>query len=86
MRKHTQGTWNTDGLAVVGDDPYLEICICTSDTDIPKHEAEANASLIAAAPDLLEALKEMYRVCNMSSDDSPHRTKARLAIAKAQGE
>lgn len=48
-------------------------------------ETVANARLIAAAPELLEALEEMYRVCNASSDDAPHRVKARAAIAKAKG-
>lgn len=46
----------------------------------------ANARLIASAPDLLAALEEMYRVCNVSGDSSPHRMKAAAAIAKAKGE
>lgn len=52
-----------------------------------REEAEANARLIAAAPDLLEALKALvYEV-----DDSDYRWKskgevmARVAIAKATG-
>ena len=49
-------------------------------------ENEANANLIEAAPELLEALEEMYEKCNVSPDDAPHRVKARAAIAKARGE
>ena len=52
---------------------------------ISKEEVEANANLIAAAPELLEALEEMYEKCNISPDDAPHRVKARAAIAKAKG-
>jgi len=48
-------------------------------------EEMANAHLIASAPELLEALEEMYEVCNLSSDDAPHRVKARAAIIKAGG-
>ena len=48
--------------------------------------AEENAPILAAAPELLEALEEMYEKCNVSPDDAPHRVKARAAIAKARGE
>jgi len=52
-----------------------------------RQEAEANARLIAAAPDLLEALKEMLSVWE---EDDPaygamHADKARAAIARAEG-
>lgn len=47
-------------------------------------EQEANARLIAAAPELLEALKGMLVVANLFTD-SPYHEAARAAIAKAEG-
>jgi hypothetical protein len=46
---------------------------------IPVSEAWANARLIAAAPDLLEAVKAAL------SDDQPYIEKCKAAIAKATG-
>lgn len=43
----------------------------------------ANARLIAAAPDLLEALKGVLRVADRKTDEFDA---ARAAIAKAEGE
>lgn len=53
-------------------------------------EAEANARLIAAAPELLEALEECQRDINfLSQSGSRNRTSlvmAEVAIKKARGE
>lgn len=43
------------------------------------------ANLIAAAPELLESLKEMLRVFDQGHDYSPALNAARAAIAKATG-
>ena len=49
--------------------------------------AEANASLIAAAPELLEALKRLEYQSELSLESAdPARVAARKAIAKARGE
>lgn len=53
--------------------------------EIPQAEADANAALISAAPDLLEALKNLVAIY----DDefgivAPEMDAARAAIAKAQ--
>jgi hypothetical protein len=50
-------------------------------------EAIANARLIAAAPDLLEALKDIEKGCSFPEDDVQRtiRDRARIAIAKAEG-
>ena len=52
------------------------------------HLAEANAHLIAAAPDLLAALETWVDVLCINGDDCPleYHQKARAAIAKARGE
>lgn len=50
-------------------------------------EIEANASLIAAAPELLEALKRLEYQSEVSLESAdPARVAARTAIAKARGE
>lgn len=53
---------------------------------IDRKEAEANARLMAAAPDLLEALKDALCALDCCGKDYPAGTKARAAIAKALGE
>ena len=56
-------------------------------------QAIANAALIAAAPELLEALKlanemlnHLYKKTNDDAPDNVDHGKVRLAIAKAEGE
>lgn len=52
----------------------------------PKWEqANANARLIAASPDLLEALQDSMRLTTASMAPDWWQAKARAAIAKAQG-
>ena len=52
--------------------------------EIPQEAAEANARLIAAAPDLLEALENfMAKVSPLN--DTPEAVAARAAIARARG-
>lgn len=91
--KHTPGPWCLDPLQLgtVGD-------ICTLDgTPIaqaqmrqpmaagkPDDERQANARLIAAAPDLLDALRDMVSDRNQLSEATVSFAKA--AIAKATGE
>ena len=57
MSKHTPGPWVTNGTAVNASriritQQWLGV--------LSKEELDANANLIAAAPDLLEALKAVY--------------------------
>lgn len=67
--KHTPGPWVTkrEGFSTVyveariGGGWIQEVAAC-GPTDAGREQQEANASLIAAAPDLLEALKDMHQV------------------------
>jgi hypothetical protein len=98
--KHTPGPWRiveqTSTIVVVtesqsktkyGASRYA--CIGGFDGSIPEQlsEAMANARIIAAAPDLLEAL-EMLAAVDFGADGSVERGArlARIAIAKARGE
>jgi len=61
----TPGPWKVneppDSLAVLAGD--REIATVESDTDdMPAEEGEANAALIAAAPELYEALRDAYEL------------------------
>ncbi len=51
-------------------------------------DCRANARLIAAAPELLEACKELLRICLVDEGYQPYNPKmrqARTAIARAEG-
>lgn len=89
--KHTTGPWmigqpDQHPCVVQWEDNnfVLRTIADCGDGGIPQEEKEANALLIAAAPELLEAL------CDMVSDhdDLSDATLAfaRAAIAKARGE
>ncbi len=83
---HTPGPWRThlvDSTSVVdatGDEVAWMQGAYKTDSDVER--MEANARLIAAAPDLLEALKQVRLHSAM-----PHtlREQIEAAIAKAEG-
>lgn len=95
MSKHTPGPWywdfDRDGLASLrsdhGDDGPIMI-------DVDCYPDVADRALIAAAPDLLEALEtitalyadEMYSERSIKEEDLPEVMAARKAIARAKGE
>lgn len=100
MAKHTKGPW----IAIHGHDKnYVEplnetsrgdyVAYCSGQGDIGIEEAAANADLIAAAPDLLEALDAMQRVWRVVYVEGLGRQimvgdaieKARAAMSKARG-
>lgn len=87
--KHTPGPWHTEGQSVVSDNGEMECSITTGKFQENHEESRANASLIAAAPALLEALK---RLCdslaweeNRSGTTYSGYESAKAVIVQAEG-
>ena len=90
---HTPGPWNCNRSSASG---YDIVCSENSPTDVcvisrrdkTTGEIDANARLIASAPDLIEALRAVVAT-EIYLPDHPQRQaayrNARAAIAKAEG-
>ena len=92
MSKHTPGPWLYDDESeVISTDARLEGSkaeiaeVVTSYYGPFAAEQQANARLIAAAPDLLEALREADKCMSGLYDGSEVQARIRAAIAKATG-
>ena len=94
MSKHTPGPWVTGNgkkgtraeTSVYAEinDVYIKIAWCDATLGYP--HCVANARLIAAAPDLLEALKTLPQSLAATDDDlNRWLERANAAIAKAEG-
>jgi hypothetical protein len=88
MSKHTPGPWvwdfNQETLTGNAGENVMSLGDCYPDGGEPN---EADANLIAAAPDLLEALALLESTCGEGlSFDHPIRIHVRNEIAKARGE
>jgi len=59
MYKHTGSKWHLDGYEVLNEKDGFLIAEVTEFSEID--ESKSNASLIAAAPELLEALQNIKR-------------------------
>jgi hypothetical protein len=92
--KHTPGPWEiqrTSALSIYVTQPhdkpdrtpgyYAEIRRFTSDVE----QVEANARLIAAAPELLEILMELQDIVFLTRNNELH-TLMEAAITKAKGD
>jgi hypothetical protein len=93
--KHTAGPWVVDFVSVtdctVRTATYPQRSICLVSDDVVGHRNPENAQLIAAAPELLEALELLNEALaehgKMISTKQVKATKlAYTAIAKARGE
>ena len=78
MSKHTPGPWKVSYPNIVTTKSPKPMLICS----IPVINQEANARLIASAPELLEALSRI--ITNVRLDIDLYEG-ARQAIAKAKG-
>jgi hypothetical protein len=104
MSAHTPAPWAVDGtlhsgdLDVISADGRIAMIDDSRATGWNEPTIKANARLIAAAPDLLEAIIALLNVesaalhgarssvANNGLDVAYHFNKARAAIAKATGE
>lgn len=91
MSKHTPGPWQNDCGLVYGREPknmsspsfdIFDASEWPGDVD----EAQANARLIAAAPELLEALELAESIVAAMLGGGRELVQIRAAIAKARGE
>ncbi|MFN7834823.1 MAG: hypothetical protein ACK5NY_03395 [Burkholderiaceae bacterium] len=87
--RHTPGPWEIDEPHQVWAESIGEYVAITAQIEdhetVPQDQAEANAKLIAAAPDLLEALKLIVLADRWCPTGSKAEVLARAAIAKAEG-
>jgi len=97
--KHTPGPWEARRLISNNGEPYatsyfahIDIGVCMVWAPTGNIEQEANAHLIAAAPDMYEALAEIERAdfdfgaTRWTPSLERWAIKVRAALAKARGE
>jgi hypothetical protein len=81
MTGYTKGPWHMEGPQLVGNGYGIGHVTSHSTS-----EGKANARLIAAAPDLLEALELVMSNQTGLQENIDAAKKARAAIARAKGE
>jgi hypothetical protein len=82
--KHTSGSWEAIDRTVATTDKYRRIVAeCGQSTS---HEVDqANAKLIAAAPEMLEALKSVAAFIDLEFGSHPQGDAIEKVILKAEG-
>jgi len=83
MSEHTPGPWEASSLGIWAKSPWnARVCLAQAHNFSPmnKVDSAANARLMAAAPDLLDALKAVVSVADRKTVEFDM---ARAAIAKA---
>lgn len=88
MSAHTPAPWTVSGKQIKAIDHGKRYTVATANN--PKFTPEGNAAngrLIAAAPTMLETLRNIVACCNANDADSMANAiaDARAAIAKATG-
>lgn len=92
MAEHTAAPWAVDGNKALGAyavyaADWVKICEFEPGSNVPpRHERDANARLIAAAPDLLALLEELIDIEGPLPGNAEWAKKVSAAIAKAKGE
>lgn len=82
---HTPGPWH---VVKIPGESRLRVHAETYDVADICHAGgadDANARLIAAAPDMLAACKDFLEACHKGKDLKPAMAQARKAIEKAEG-
>jgi hypothetical protein len=86
MTAHTPGPWtaehDSEGWIIDGPHPTGRWAICKSISN--ESRDVANMALIAAAPDMLKALKALVSASDGHPGSVQQRRAARAAIAKAE--
>jgi hypothetical protein len=84
--KHTPGPWQVcNTYAICGPEPLSSvIAVADRRNGVLTSTAKRNARLIAAAPEMLEALGDIADAA-YGTDTPKLRDRARAAIAKAEG-
>ena len=88
MGKHTTGPWNVgtgeNSDSVMAKGYFIATCHDAAGYDSDDRTIEYNAKLIAAAPDLLEALQSALQTAKFEKHAArPWHHEARAAIKKA---
>ena len=87
MNNHTQGPWTIgDDCCVYGNHGIIRPFVAQIADDYNDGETQANARLIAAAPDLLEAADDALADLEGYEFAAETIRKLQAAIAKATGE
>ena len=97
MSKHTQGPWAVRGIPTgqryIGpsqDGGAPSVALVLSRVNVPDERLAADARLIAAAPELLEALQRLSAQCErmrmLGQSQSNAERNAAAVLAKATGE
>lgn len=98
--EHTKGPWHAAGQAVYSDRVYIAQCFDDGSKELPEYagaignervpdngrEAQANARLIAAAPELLAALEACLESGQLTPLTPNVIRMTRAAINKATGQ
>lgn len=79
--KHTPAPWKVNGTQVHADNKHESLIADVFDQN---EACKANARLIAAAPELLEALEIALEASTQGRDDKSWEDAAIAAIAKAK--
>ena len=84
---HTPGPWRAEGWesTIVNDADGNTLCLMPS-SDGTLASAKANARLIAAAPDMLDALRRADHLASIAAPNGAAHRIIRAAIAKATGD
>ena len=93
MSQHTQGPWTVENNSIYGNAGMIRPFIASVEDDHRDEETNANARLIAAAPDLLDALQWITRCASIRGPvgttayliSDKRMAEVRAAIAKATG-